>query len=351
MRSGVVLDIIRRIVKSSVTLFLLRRTAFFLFTYFIAITIVFILPRVIPGNPLALLLTRIFQQMQTNPEQVKAVYRALAEEFDINKPILQQYIDFLSRTFRGDLGTSIAFYPRKVIELIISALPWTLALLIPSTLTAWFIGNTLGAIAGYRRGSRFEKTLLTASFILSATPYYWFAMIMLFVFSVRLGLFPTGGGYTRGLVPTLSSEFILNILWHYTLPYLTMVLVGIGGWAIGMRALTIYEVGSDYIVFLESLGTRSSIIFRYTFRNSLLPQVTGLALSIGSILGGSLITEVVFNYPGTGYILFTSLISLDYPTIQGVFIILIATLFLANFLVDFVYAIIDPRIRLVSEGR
>ena len=326
--------------------YILMRASFLLATYITAITIVFLLPRLIPGNPLALLLTQLYQQAQTNPEAIKEVYKTLMQEFGIGKPLWEQYIEFLSRAFRGDLGTSIAFYPRKVIELIAPAIPWTIGLLVPSTLTAWIIGNTLGAIAGYRRGTYFEKTVLTISLILSQTPYYWLAMLLVYVFAIQLGWFPAGGGYSYGMVPSPTPEFIVDLLWHYTLPFLSIVLVAVGGWAIGMRVLVIYELGADYMVFSENLGVEEGKLFRYAFRNSLLPQVTGLALSLGGVLGGQLITEIVFNYPGTGYILFRGLSTLDYPLIQGVFIILVATLFLANFTVDFIYALIDPRIRL-----
>ncbi|MDK6028223.1 ABC transporter permease [Ignisphaera sp. 4213-co] len=334
---------------SPVVIFLVRRSAFLITTYFIALTIVFILPRAIPGNPLALLLTQLFQQAQTNPEAIREVYKKLMEEFGIGKPIYVQYIEFLSRAFRGDLGTSIAFYPKKVIDLIAPAIPWTLALLVPATISAWTVGNLIGAVAGYKRGSKFEKTVLISSLILSQTPYYWLAMLLMFVLAVRLNIFPYGGAYSQDLIPSFAPQFILDVLWHYVLPFLSIFLSAIGGWAIGMRVLTIYELGSDYMTYSESLGVKESIIFKYAFRNSLLPQVTGLALSLGSVLGGALITEVVFNYPGTGYILFRGLSTLDYPLIQGVFVILIATLYIANFAVDFVYALIDPRIRLAGE--
>ncbi|HDI31560.1 MAG TPA: ABC transporter permease [Thermofilum sp.] len=326
--------------------YVLTKLSFLVVTYLVSITIVFLLPRLIPGNPLAQLLTQLFQQAQTNPETIKEVYKTLMAQFNLNKPLWEQYLDFLARAIQGDLGTSIAYYPRKVIDLIMPAIPWTLALLVPATLTAWFLGNNLGAIAGYKRNSLFEKLVLTTSLVISQIPYYWLAMVLLYVFSVKFGIFPSGGGYSYGLVPSLSLTFIVDFLWHYTLPFLSIVLVSIGGWAIGMRLLVIYELESDYMVFSESLGIKESKLFNYAFRNSLLPQITGLALSLGGALGGQLITETVFNYPGTGYVLFRGLSTLDYPMIQGVFIIIVATLFLANFLVDLIYALIDPRIRL-----
>jgi len=324
----------------------LTKLFFLVITYLVSITIVFLLPRLIPGNPLAQLLTQLFQQAQTNPETIKEVYRTLMNQFNLDKPLWEQYLDFLIRAIQGDLGTSIAYYPRKVVDLIMPAIPWTLALLVPATLTAWFLGNNLGAIAGYKRNSLFERVVLTTSLVISQIPYYWLAMVLLYVFSVKLGIFPSGGGYSYGSVPSLSLTFIVDFLWHYTLPFLSIVLVSIGGWAIGMRLLVIYELGSDYMIFSESLGIKESKLFSYAFKNSLLPQVTGLALSLGGALGGQLITETVFNYPGTGFVLFRGLSTLDYPMIQGVFIIIVATLFLANFLVDLIYALIDPRIRL-----
>jgi len=334
------------VISRKLAVYLGIRLTFLVITYFVAITIVFLLPRLIPGNPLALLLTQYFQQAQTNPEAIREVYKTLMNEFGVGKPILEQYVDFLSKVFRGDLGTSISSYPRKVIDLIAPAIPWTLALLVPATLTAWFAGNALGAFAGYKRGSVFEKSVLTLSLILSQTPYYWFAMLLVYIFAKTLNIFPYGGAYTQGTIPSLTISFIIDVLWHYVLPYLSIVLSALGGWAIGMRVLTIYELGADYMLFSETLGVKDSTLFRYAFRNSLLPQVTGLALSLGGALGGQLITEIVFNYPGTGYILFRGLSTLDYPLIQGVFIILVATLFLANFLIDFIYVLIDPRVRL-----
>ncbi|MEN2984898.1 MAG: ABC transporter permease [Dictyoglomaceae bacterium] len=323
-----------------------RRFLFLFITYFIALTIVFILPRAIPGNPLASLLSRIFQQGQANPELLRSVERTLMQEFGLGKPWIVQYVEFISRALRGDLGTSISSYPKKTLDLIIPVIPWTLALLIPSILIAWVIGNTLGAFAGYRRGSLVDKIALNTSLIIGQIPYYWLGMLLIFLFTVKLKIFPGQGGYTQGTIPHLSINFILDVLSHYILPSLSIIISALGGWAIGTRMLVVNELDSDYVSFSEHLGVKSNTIFGYVFRNSLLPQVTGLALSLGGALGGALITEIIFNYPGTGYLLFRALSTLDYPLIQGIFVILIASIYLANFFVDFVYAIIDPRIRL-----
>ncbi|PMQ00838.1 MAG: peptide ABC transporter permease [Dictyoglomus sp. NZ13-RE01] len=323
-----------------------RRFLFLLITYFIALTIVFILPRAIPGNPLASLLGRISQQAQVNPEYIRSVEKTLMEEFGLGKPVIVQYFEFIGKALKGDLGTSISAYPKKVLDLVIPVIPWTLALLIPSILIAWIVGNTLGAFAGYRRGSLVDKIALNTSLVIGQIPYYWLGMLLIFALTVKLKIFPGQGGYTQGTIPNFSLNFILDVLSHYILPSLSIIISSLGGWAIGTRMLVVNELDSDYVSFSEHLGVKSNTIFGYVFRNSLLPQVTGLALSLGSSLGGALITEIIFNYPGTGYLLFRALSTLDYPLIQGIFVILIASIYLANFFVDFVYAVIDPRVRL-----
>jgi peptide/nickel transport system permease protein len=325
--------------------YIARRVAFLLTTFFAFLLIIFALPRAIPGNPLAQILYRMFQQAQTNPDLVQAVYKQLMEEFGIGKPLHEQVIEFFTRLLQGDLGTSIAFYPRKVADLVFIYLPWSLGLLIPATLVSWILGNLLGALAGYKRKTAVDNALLTVFLTLSQTPYYWLAMILLYVFAVTFRVFPLGGAYSKALMPSLTVTFILDFIYHYVLPFFSIVLAAIGGWAIGMRSMVIYELGADYVSYADSLGLSDSKILRYIFKNSMLPQVTGLALNFGTILGGSLITELVFSYPGTGYLIFRSLSMLDYPMIQGTFILLISTLLLANFIVDLIYSYIDPRIR------
>ncbi|PLV58652.1 ABC transporter permease [Thermotoga sp. KOL6] len=336
--------------SKSMLKYLLRRFIFLLVTYIVATTIVFILPRAIPGNPLAQLLSNLSRVAQANPEAIRAAERNLMEEFGLGKPLYIQYIEFIGKALRGDLGTSITYYPRKVIDLIIPVIPWTLALLLPATIVAWILGNSLGAWAAYRRNTWIDKGVLTASLILSQIPYYWLGMIFIFFFGVKLNWLPVQGAYSQGTIPSLSWSFFIDVAKHYILPFLSIVVSAMGGWAIGMRLMVIYELGSDYAMFSEYLGMKDRRIFRYVFRNSLLPQITGLALSLGGALGGALITEIVFNYPGTGYLLFRALTTLDYPLIQGIFVILIASIYIANFVVDFLYALIDPRIRIGQEA-
>ncbi|MEJ5257812.1 MAG: ABC transporter permease [Fervidobacterium sp.] len=326
--------------------FLLRRFLFLLVTYIVATTIVFILPRAIPGNPLAQLLANLSQVAQANPEAIRAAEKTLMEQFGVGKPVVVQYFEFVGRALKGDLGTSITYYPRKVLDLIIPVIPWTLILLLPATLVAWWLGNMLGAIAAYRRNTWVDRWVLTSSMIISQIPYYWLGMLFIFLFGVKLGWLPVQGAYSQGTIPSFSLNFFLDALKHYIMPFASIVISAMGGWAIGMRVMVVNELGSDYALFSEYLGMSEKRIFKYAFKNSILPQITGLALSLGGVLGGALITEIVFNYPGTGYLLFKALTTLDFPMIQGVFIILIASIYLANFIMDFMYALIDPRIRL-----
>lgn len=329
--------------------YIFRKLIFLIITYIIATTIVFLLPRIIPGNPLSQMLASLSQVAQANPEAIRAAEKNLMEEFGFGKPWYVQYFEFVSNALRGNLGTSVAYYPRKVLDLIIPVLPWTLLLLLPATIVAWFLGNSLGAWAGFRRNTWIDKGVLTTSLIVSQIPYYWLGMILIYFFGVRLGILPVGGAYTQGNFPSFSWNFFIDVLKHYILPFSSIVISAMGGWAIGMRLMVIYELGNDYVRFSEALGMKDKRIYKYVFRNSMLPQITGLALSLGGALGGALITEIVFNYPGTGFLLFKALTTLDYPLIQGVFVILIASIYLANFIVDFIYALIDPRIRLGQE--
>jgi len=335
---------------SRFAVYIIRRAVFVLATFLAFVVVIFALPRAIPGNPVAMLLSQIFRQAQANPETIKEVYRKFLEEFGLTKPLHEQFFYFFSRLMVGDLGTSIAFYPRKVTDLVATYLAWTLGLLIPATLAAWVLGNLLGAWAAYRRRTRADNILLPLFLTLSQIPYYWLAMILLYTLAVTARIFPVAGAYPPHMTPSLTPQFLLAMLHHYTLPFLSIVIVAIGGWAIGMRVLVIYELRSDYVEYSELLGLSDKKILGYVFRNSILPQVTGLALSLGTVMGGALITELVFSYPGTGYLLFRAISTLDYPMIQGTFIILISTLLLANLIVDILYAYIDPRIRTGYTG-
>lgn len=330
---------------SNLLRYLVRRAAFALVALLFFIVVIFALPRLIPGNPVSVLVAKLVLQGQSNPEQIQAVYQKFMEEFGIGLPLWEQFTRFVAQLLRGDLGTSISMYPRSVSEILAIFLPWTLALLLPAVLVSWVLGNYLGALVAWRRGKLLDKVATPIFLAVSRIPFYWFAMVMLFAFAVYLRLFPIGGTYRWGLSPGLTWNFVVNYLHHYALPFFTYVVICVGGWAIGMRSMMVYELGSDYILFADALGLPQRRLLTYAFRSACLPQVTELGLNFGFMLGGSLLLELVFNYRGMGSIAFQALSTLDYPLIQGIFIVLAAAVILANLAVDFVYGLIDPRIR------
>lgn len=330
--------------------YVVRRFLFIIATYMFAISIIFLIPRIIPANPLELKVQEILEKMVISPEGVRAVEQYLIKEFGFDKPIYEQYLDFLSKTLRGDLGVSVVFWPQKISDIIFRYLPWTLGLLIPATIVSWTLGNLLGAYAGYKRKTPVDNVLLTVFIVISQIPYYFLGMLFLYVFAVKLSIFPLGGAYSAYLAPSLSPEFIASLLHHYALPFLSIVISATGGWALGMRVLVIYELRSDYMIYADSLGLSDSKLLRYAFKNSSLPMITALAISLGSVLGGSLLTELVFNYPGLGYILYVGATRLDWVMIQSSAVLIVGVFLTSLFIVDLIYAYVDPRVRLGYEG-
>lgn len=325
--------------------YLIRKVVFALAALLFFVSVIFALPRLIPGNPVGVLVSKLALQGQTDPAQIQAVYQKFMEEFGIGLPLWEQFTGFVTQLLRGDLGTSISMYPRKVTEILAIYLPWTVALLLPAILVSWVLGNYLGALVAWRRGTLLDKLVTPILLTVSRIPFYWFAMLMLFAFAVYLRLFPIGGTYSWGLTPSLTWDFVGNYLRHYTLPFLTWVVICLGGWAVGMRSMMIYELGSDYVLCADTLGLPQRRLLAYAFRSACLPQVTELGLNFGFMLSGSLLLELVFNYRGMGSITFRALSALDYPLIQGIFIVLATAVIVANLAVDFIYGFIDPRIR------
>ncbi|HLU35065.1 MAG TPA: ABC transporter permease [Thermomicrobiales bacterium] len=328
--------------------YILKKAGWFLVAFFVALILNFYLPRAIPGNPV----DTIVSQMAAggaDASSMQAVYDTYIEEFGLDEPLIVQFLTYVGNVFRGDLGTSFAIYPADVRGLIADALPWSIALQLPAILVGWVLGNLLGAVAAYK-GGWFDHGGFLVSLFLSSMPYYAFAILLLYLVAVRWDVLPAAGGYPFGTQPDLSWSFITDAARHYILPFLSLVLVFVGGQAIGMRSMAIYELGADYVDYSRGLGISDGKIVRYIFRNAMLPQVTGLALSIGSLVGGALITEVVFSYPGIGSLLFTAIRQNDYPVIQGITLLIMVAVLLANFLVDIAYGVIDPRIRSAQTG-
>lgn len=331
--------------------YLLERFATLVATVFISVTIVFIVPRLVPGDPLGAIFVNMASVAGSagGSELVKE-YRQI---FGLDKGLWEQYVSYLYELARGNLGYSIASFPSRVSDLLRSALPWTLGLLLFTTLVSWVLGSIIGAVVGWRgRESRLFQALVPVALVLYTTPYYILAIILIFLFAFHWRIFPLSGAYSTGVSPELSLDFALDVLRHAALPALSIVLVSLGWWFLSMRSLIISLKGEDYILWAEAKGLPPQrILWGYAFRNALLPQATGLAISLGHIVGGALITEVIFAYPGIGWVLYNSIKGLDYPVIQGSVLLIIFSVALANFIIDIAYPLIDPRIRFAGAGR
>lgn len=325
------------------TKYFVKKSFWYFLTLVIAIGLNFLLPRMIQGNPVSLIASQVTQGM-TDSDSIKKVYDTFIVEFGIDKPIGTQFVIYVKNLFTGNLGTSFGLYPKKVTDILASAIPWTLGLQLPAILTGWIVGNILGAVAAYKKGV-LDKVIFPVALFVNSIPFFTLAIIMLYIFGLSLHWFPISGGYDYQMMPHLSLGFIGSIIRHHTLPFLSIVLVTIGGQAIGMREMSIYELNSDYVLYSKLLGIRDSKIAKYVFKNAMLPQITGLALSIGTMVGGSLICEIVFSYPGIGTWLFTAIRQLDYPLISGCTLLIAVTVLLANFTIEIIYGIVDPRIK------
>lgn len=323
--------------------YILRKFLWYLLTFFIAISLNFLLPRMVKGNPVATIASSLTAGMTDN-DAIKKVYQTFEKEFGVDKPLYVQYGVYLKNVLMGNLGTSFGMYPRKVGDILGSAVPWTIGLQLPSILIGWIIGNLLGAIAAYRKGI-FDKVIMTAGLFISSIPAFIFSIILLTLFAINLKIFPTHGGYGFDLFPAWNLNFIWSVIRHHQLPFLSIVLGLIGGQAIGMREMAIYELNSDYVLYAKLLGISDNKIIRYVFRNAVLPQITGLASALGSMVGGALICEIVFSYPGIGTTMFSAIRSLDYPLISGCTLLITIGVLGANFLLELVYGLIDPRIK------
>ena len=321
--------------------FVLQRLGFYLVAFWACVTLNFLLPRFMPGDPISRMMSQ--SQGRMSPEQVQQMQQLFGLD---DSGLLTQYFRYWSSIFSGQLGVSISRFPTPVTEVIKSQIGWTILLGGTSLIIAVIIGNLLGIVAAWRRGGFIDSTLPPILVFLGSFPYFFLAMGALYLFGVVLGWFPLRHAFTAGMTPELSPEFLADVLWHLVLPVSTIVLVSIGGWMLGMRNTMITTTSEDYMVMAEAKGLRPSrIMFRYAARNATLPSVTNFGMAIGFVVGGALLTEVVFAYPGLGYQLLTAVTSLDYPLMQGIFLTITAAVLLANFIVDIIYVRLDPRVR------
>ena len=323
--------------------YFLNKFLWFSITLVCAFILNFTLPRLMPGDPVAGIVSRLAQNM-SNTAGVQAIYEQYAELFGTNKPMLEQFFLYVRNVFRGDFGFSFSQYPRTVADVLAASIWWTIGLQFPAIIVGWLIGNTLGALAAYRKGG-LDRVLMPVSIFISNLPAFGMAVILLVVFAVNLKWFPTSGGYAFDMLPNFSWKFIGSVFIHYQLPFWSIVLITIGGQAIGMRSMAIYELNADYVKYARFMGIKDRKIVGYVFRNAMLPQITGLALAIGTMVGGALVAEIVFSYPGLGSTILTAVMGGDYPLISATTLIITLMVLSANFLIEMVYGILDPRIK------
>lgn len=333
----------------SLARYLGRKLAWYIGVLIVALLLNFLLPRLIPGNPVDAIVAQMSRGGGASGEQLKQTYENYMREFGLDQPLWHQFLTYLGNLARGDLGTSLGQYPASVNTLVGQALPWSIVLQVPAILIGWIVGNLFGAIAAFR-GGWFDRSVFVSSLFLTSIPYYCLAILLVFVVGVQMGVLPVGGAYSFGLSPEWSLAFFGDAITYFWLPFWSLVLVFIGGQAVGMRSMAIYELGADYVNYGRGLGLSDNRITRYIFRNAMLPQITGLALSIGGLVGGALVTELVFSYPGIGSLLFSAIGTNDYPVISSITLIITVAVLAANFAVDIANGFIDPRIRAAQTG-
>ncbi len=325
--------------------FVARRTAFYLFTAWAAITINFFLPRMMKGDPVSAYLAR--NQGRISPEAADSLRTLFG--LDDGRSVLQQYVDYWGLLLDGDLGRSFSKGLAPVTDVIATALPWTVGLVGIATVLSFFLGTGLGSWIGWRRGSRADALVPIATFF-STVPYFWMGLIAIAVFATTLGWFPTSHAYDKGSVPTFSFDFVGQVIHHGTLPALTIVLASLGGWILGMRNMMVTVLDEDYVTVAQAKGLPARrVMTQYAARNAVLPQLSSFALSLGFIVGGTLVMELVFSYPGVGKLLLDATTAKDYPLMQGLFLVITLTVLVANILADVAYAVLDPRTR-QTEG-
>ncbi len=325
--------------------YLIRRVFLLFIIVWAAATLNFFIPRASGGDPIR---SRLLQQaasggaVQQGMQEMVEVYQ---ERFGLNDPLHVQYFRYLGDIFRLDLGYSMANYPSTVWDVMGSAIPWTVGLLLTTTLMAFILGTLAGALLGWRKSPKFIRYIFPPLLTFSAIPFFLLGLMLLYVFAFQLRWLPLFGGYTPGSFPAWNWAFARDVIEHSILPAVAILLASMGFWALGMRGMMITAEGEDYMIFAEASGLKNrTLFFSYAMRNAMLPQTTALGLAIGQILTGALLVEVIFNYPGIGGLLYFSIRQFDYFVIQGVIFTVVLGVALATLILDLIYPLLDPRI-------
>lgn len=334
--------------------YMVKRIGVFFLTVWITATLNFMLPRLavtggwLPSAPVQAVLGTMQEQGAT-VENSAALIESFRRRFGVDQPFLVQYVKYLWAMAHFDLGYSLAYFPATVMDIIKTAMPYTIGLLSISTLLAFSLGIPAGALLVWRGTPRVARIVIPLFMALAPIPYYLLAMILMFVLVFGLHVFPFGGTTSIGRVTIegFDPEHILDLIYHSTLPALSIIISNIGGWALGMRGMMATVLGEDYLTLAEAKGLKERRIFlHYAIRNAMLPQFTALAISLGNILSGAVLVELIFAYPGMGYLLYKSIVNLDYTLMQGITFILVLSVATAILIIDLLYPKLDPRITL-----
>lgn len=323
-----------------------RRIGIFLLIVITAVSVNFFMPRVRSTNPIESRMNQLAAQGGVYMNQIQELVKIYNRKFGLDRPLWEQYFIYWGDLLSLDLGVSLAYYPQTALEMIARSAPWTLGLLIVSTIIAFVLGTLLGALMAWPRTSRIALGLSPLFMTLSAIPYYLLGMLLIYVVAMGWRLLPVGGAYKAGANLTLSWQMALDIGRHAILPAASIVLSSLGSWGLGMRAMMTTTLGEDYLHMAEAKGLKPQTIFKdYALRNALLPQVTSLAIRLGMVMSGAVLVEVIFGYPGVGNLLFKAIAGNDYFVIQGIVLFIILSIGIVLLVLDLVYPLIDPRIR------
>ncbi len=324
--------------------YVIKRVGMFLITIWLGTSIIFFVPRLVPGDPVQAMVGRLMME-GAEVANAQEIIEAWQVRFGLDKPLIVQYFRYLYNSLTFNTGYSLAFFPTRVDDMVLRAMPWTLGLLTVATILSFILGNLIGALLAWRGTPRFLKALLPVSLTFTAIPAFMLGILLLYLFAFNLDILPYGGAYDRGLDPGWNWPFISSVLKHATLPAFAVVLVRMGSWALGMRGMMITTDGEDYMILAEAKGlTPTRIFWRYGIRNAILPQVTALGITLGAMAGGFVVVELIFTYPGMGYLLYRAILNTDYTLIQGIVFYVIVGVSFAVLILDLIYPLIDPRI-------
>jgi peptide/nickel transport system permease protein len=321
--------------------FILRRLGFYVVAAWVALTVNFFLPRLVPGNAVEAIMSKFPGTLQP------AAYHAIEAMLGVGNAgsLWHQYGSYLGDVLHFNFGISSSEYPAHVSTLLAQTIPWTLALVGTATVIAFFLGTLLGILAGWRHGGWLER-LLPALMFLQAIPYFFLALLLVYILALNAHIFPVGQGYGGGLVPGWDWSFISSAIFHSLLPAFTIVITSVAGWMLQMRNVMITTIGEDYVLAAQAKGLPNRrVIFSYAARNALLPQLQGFGLALGFVVSGAIVMEIVFSYPGIGLLLLNSVTSNDYPLTQAIFLVITFAVLFANLIVDLVIVAVDPRAR------